>query len=110
MRTQFIEQQKYLELLIQFHTLYKIPFARNRAEDAVLLQVLVTLLGRITGYFKFKTQFIDGRQHIILFQYAGGNGFDDAVGQLQVLGRGRKIIDQEVIENSAVFHAAIIEI
>ena len=55
MWAEFIEEQKYFKLLVQFNTFYIISFARYRTEDAVLLQVLVSFLSGIAGDLELKT-------------------------------------------------------
>jgi hypothetical protein len=36
--------------------------------------------------------------------FAGSNGINNGIGQLQVLGRGRIIIDKQVLEYRIFFH------
>jgi hypothetical protein len=101
---QFIEHQKDPGCPVYINTADKISFAWNGTDNALCLQVLVTLLCGIPANFKMKTQLIDGRKNIPHAQLTILDGLGNAVRELLVLGRNRKFIKVDQLKKKRCFH------
>lgn len=86
MDAEFIEQQEDFKRLVYFCGFYEVSFPGNGAQYPDLLQVFISFFSSVPRYFKFKTQFIDGRKQVVFADLFFTYGFNNRIGNLQIPG------------------------